>query len=85
MSMPRTQSSNSSPSSSSSSRKQRTCSEDSQSGDEMTMTIKVEDLTDEVKIFSASTLLKHEVEDEVDVDGIEDRLSPVVDEPVRKL
>lgn len=43
--------------------------------------IKVEDGADEIKIFSASSINKNEPDD---VD-IEDRLSPVVEEPVRLL
>ncbi|CAF3948277.1 unnamed protein product [Rotaria magnacalcarata] len=46
--------------------------------DEINKKIKVEDGTDEVKIFSASSIDKHESDDDVD---IEDRLSPVVEEP----
>ena len=42
-----------------------------------TIKIKIEEGTDEVKVFSASTIQKNES----DVD-IEDRLSPVVEEPV---
>lgn len=41
----------------------------------------MEDGTDEVKVFSASTIKKNEPDDDIDVDGIEDRLSPVVEEP----
>ena len=48
-------------------------------------TIKMEDGNDEVKIFSASSIKKNEPEDDIDVDGIEDRLSPVVEEPVSTL
>lgn len=68
-----------SPSSPSSS---RSSSPASSVSDEPTIRIKTEDGTDEVKVFSASTNLKKEIEDDVDVDGIEDRLSPVVEEPV---
>ena len=53
--------------------------------DEIMRKIKVEEGTDEVKIFSASTILKHEPDDDVDVDGIEDRLSPLVEEPVSSI
>jgi hypothetical protein len=42
----------------------------------------MEDGNDEVKVFSASTIIKNEPDDDIDVDGIEDRLSPVVEEPV---
>ena len=35
-----------------------------------------------LKSFSASTIKKIEPDDDIDVDGIEDRLSPVVEEPV---
>lgn len=80
-SMARTLSTHSSSSSVSSPSKERTYSGESQSSDEPTITIKTEDPSDEVRIYSASTLLKTEVEDDVDVDGIEDRLSPVVEEP----
>lgn len=51
--------------------------------DETITTIKMEEGTDEVKVFSASTIKKNEPDDDIDVDGIEDRLSPVVEEPVR--
>jgi hypothetical protein len=52
------------------------------SNDETITTIKMEEGTDEVKVFSASTIKKIEPDDDIDVDGIEDRLSPVVEEPV---
>ena len=42
----------------------------------------MEEGNDEVKVFSASTMKKNEPDDDIDVDGIEDRLSPVVVEPV---
>jgi hypothetical protein len=45
--------------------------------DNTTIKIKIEEGTDEVKVFSASSIQKNES----DVD-IEDRLSPVVEEPV---
>ena len=53
--------------------------------DETITTIKMEDGTDEVKVFSASTIKKIEADDDIDVDGIEDRLSPVVEEPVSSI
>jgi C1A family cysteine protease len=62
--------------------KQRSITDDSNTNDETITTIKMEDGTDEVKIFSASTIKKNEVDDDIDVDGIEDRLSPVIQEPV---
>ena len=49
--------------------------------DETVAKIKIEDGADEIKIFSASTILKNEPDD--DNADIEDRLSPVVEEPVR--
>jgi hypothetical protein len=52
------------------------------SNDETITTIKMEEGNDEVKVFSASTIKKTEPDDDIDVDGIEDRLSPVVEEPV---
>ena len=52
------------------------------SNDETITTIKMEDGNDEVKVFSASTIKKNEPDDDIDVDGIDDRLSPVVEEPV---
>ena len=45
----------------------------------------MEEGNDEVKVFSASTIKKNEPDDDIDVDGIEDRLSPVVEEPVSVL
>jgi hypothetical protein len=82
MSSPESQSSSCSSSAGSPASKQRTLSANSQPDDEPRVHNKLEDGTDEIKIFSASTTLKQEIDDDVDVDGIEDRLSPVVDEPV---
>lgn len=62
--------------------KQRSVTDSSNNNDETITTIKMEDGNDEVKVFSASTIKKNEPDDDVDVDGIEDRLSPVVEEPV---
>jgi hypothetical protein len=62
--------------------KQRSITDSSNNNDETITTIKMEDGTDEVKIFSASTIKKNEPDDDIDVDGIEDRLSPVIQEPV---
>ena len=62
--------------------KQRSITDSSNNNDETITTIKMEDGTDEVKVFSASTIKKAEPDDDIDVDGIEDRLSPVVEEPV---
>jgi hypothetical protein len=62
--------------------KQRSITGSSNTNDETITTIKMEDGTDEVKVFSASTIKKAEPDDDIDVDGIEDRLSPVVEEPV---
>lgn len=62
--------------------KQRSITGSSNNNDETITTIKMEDGTDEVKVFSASTIKKIEADDDIDVDGIEDRLSPVVEEPV---
>jgi hypothetical protein len=59
-----------------------TGSTSSTNNDETITTIKMEDGNDEIKIFSASTIKKNEPDDDIDVDGIEDRLSPVVEEPV---
>ena len=64
--------------------KQRSITDNSTNNDETITTIKMEEGTDEVKVFSASTFKKNEPDDDVDVDGIEDRLSPVVEEPVRQ-
>lgn len=60
--------------------KQRSITDNS--NDETITNIKMEEGNDEVKVFSASTLKKHEPDDDIDVDGIEDRLSPVIVEPV---
>lgn len=62
--------------------KQRTITDESSANDDTITSIKMEEGNDEVKVFSASTLKKNEPEDDIDVDGIEDRLSPVVVEPV---
>jgi hypothetical protein len=62
--------------------KQRSITDSSNNNDETITTIKMEDGNDEVKVFSASTIKKNEPDDDIDVDGIEDRLSPVVEEPV---
>jgi hypothetical protein len=62
--------------------KQRSITGSSNNNDETITTIKMEDGNDEVKVFSASTIIKNEPDDDIDVDGIEDRLSPVVEEPV---
>lgn len=75
-------SSPSSISTNSTSTKQRSITENSNTNDETITTIKMEEGNDEVKVFSVSTIKKHEPDDDVDVDGIEDRLSPVVEEPV---
>ncbi|CAF2040532.1 unnamed protein product [Rotaria magnacalcarata] len=61
--------------------KQRSITDSSNNNDETITTIKMEDGNDEVKVFSASTIKKNEPDDDIDVDGIEDRLSPVVEEP----
>jgi hypothetical protein len=58
--------------------KQRSITDDD-NHDETITKIKIEEGTDEVKIF---TIQKHDPDDDVDIDGIEDRLSPVVVEPV---
>lgn len=58
-----------------------TGSSSTNNNDDTITTIKMEDGTDEVKVFSASTIKKNEPDDDIDVDGIEDRLSPVVEEP----
>lgn len=65
--------------------KQRSITGSSNNNDETITTIKMEDGTDEVKVFSASTIIKNEPDDDIDVDGIEDRLSPVVEEPVSEI
>jgi hypothetical protein len=65
--------------------KQRSITNSSNNNDETITTIKMEDGNDEVKIFSASTIKKNEPDDDIDVDGIEDRLSPVVEEPVSSI
>jgi len=62
--------------------KQRSITGSSNTNDETITTIKMEDGNDEVKVSSASTIIKNEPDDDIDVDGIEDRLSPVVEEPV---
>lgn len=64
--------------------KQRSITGSSNNNDETITTIKMEDGNDEVKVFSASTIKKNEPDDDIDVDGIEDRLSPVVEEPVSR-
>ncbi|CAF2492124.1 unnamed protein product [Rotaria sp. Silwood2] len=62
--------------------KQRSITDSSSNNnDETITTIKMEGENDEVKIYSASTIKKNEADDDIDVDGIEDRLSPVVEEP----
>ncbi|CAF0921752.1 unnamed protein product [Rotaria sp. Silwood1] len=62
--------------------KQRSITDSSSNNnDETITTIKMEDGNDEIKIYSASTIKKNEPDDDIDIDGIEDRLSPVVEEP----
>jgi hypothetical protein len=78
-------SSSSSISTTSTNSKQRSITNSSNNNDETITTIKMEEGTDEVKIFSASTIKKNEPDDDIDVDGIEDRLSPVVEEPVSSI
>ncbi|CAF1462904.1 unnamed protein product [Adineta steineri] len=58
-----------------------TGSSSNNTNDETITTIKMEDGTDEIKIFSASTIKKNDPDDDIDVDGIEDRLSPVIETP----
>lgn len=52
--------------------------------DKMTTKIKIEDGTDEIKVFAASTIDNNESDNDQNDDvDIEDRLSPVVEEPVK--